>query len=184
MTATANHALQRTRAAVTPAASGLRLAPHHAAVAPAARFAELGVVRRCCAHRSMKSFLLHLFVILLASVAPMRAAEPIDVSMVQLLATPDKFHGKFVRVIGYLHLEFEGNGLYLHSEDELAALPKKGLWFDGTIETMKKPKDFTDQYVLVEGTFDAKSHGHMGMWSGTISGIKRVMPWRQIIRGS
>lgn len=129
----------------------------------------------------MKTSLLYFFAVLFAFVAPVRAAaEPLEVSMIQLIATPDKFHGKFVRVIGYLHLEFEGNGLYLHSEDHLASVSKNGLWFDGTLETRKKPKDFTDQYVLVEGTFDAKSHGHMGMWSGTISNVTRVMPWRRI----
>jgi hypothetical protein len=40
MTATANHALQRTRVSVTPAASSLRLSPH-GAVAPEPRVAEL-----------------------------------------------------------------------------------------------------------------------------------------------
>ena len=43
--ATPNHALQRTRLRVTPAASSLRLSTHHAAVAPHSRVAELGVVR-------------------------------------------------------------------------------------------------------------------------------------------
>ena len=42
---TPNHALQRTAPAVTLAASGLRLSPHHAASAPASAVAELGVVR-------------------------------------------------------------------------------------------------------------------------------------------
>lgn len=128
----------------------------------------------------MKSLLLPLFVLVLALVAPVWADEPINVSLVQLLATPDKFHGKFVRVIGYLHLEFEGNGLYLHREDYQSAIPKNGIWFEGTGETMKKPKDFSDRYVLVEGTFDAKSQGHLGMWSGTIAKVERVMPWRPV----
>jgi hypothetical protein len=40
-----------------------------------------------------------------------------DVSMVQLLATPERFHGKRVRFTGFVHLAFEGNGIYLHKED-------------------------------------------------------------------
>ena len=34
-----------------------------------------------------------------------------DVSLVQLLAVPERFHERRVRLIGYLHLAFEGNGL-------------------------------------------------------------------------
>ena len=46
-----------------------------------------------------------------------RAAEMAeDVSMVQLIATPEKFDGKFVRVHGFLNLGFEGDSLYLHRE--------------------------------------------------------------------
>ena len=45
MTATPNHALQRTAPAVTLAASGLRLSGPRAASAPASAVAELGVVR-------------------------------------------------------------------------------------------------------------------------------------------
>lgn len=134
-------------------------------------------------HNKMKTLFLHILIAILALVAPMHADEPLEVSMIQLIATPDKFHGKFVRVIGYLHLEFEGNALYLHREDHLAAISMNGIWFGGTVETMKTPKVFTDQYMLVEGTFDSKSHGHMGMWSGAISNVKRVYPWGPFVRG-
>jgi hypothetical protein len=131
---------------------------------------------------SMKTIFITIL-LTVAGLVPVRAAdEPIDVSMVQLIARPEKFHGKFVRVIGYLHLEFEGNGLYLHSEDYLVANTKNSIWFDGTVDTMKRPKDFNDQYILAEGTFDAKGHGHMGLFSGELHDIKRVQPWARVTR--
>jgi hypothetical protein len=37
-----------------------------------------------------------------------------EVSLIQLIATPERYHGKFVEVIGYMNLEFEGNAIYLH----------------------------------------------------------------------
>jgi hypothetical protein len=107
----------------------------------------------------------------------MCAEEPLDVSMIQLIATPEKFNGKIVRVFGYLHLEFEGDGLYLHKDDEREGLTRNGIWFDRSPEVEATPKRFTDHYVLVEGRFDAQGHGHMGLWSGTITGITRVMTW-------
>lgn len=33
------------------------------------------------------------------------------VSLIQLIATPEQYHGKMIEVIGYLNLEFEGNGI-------------------------------------------------------------------------
>jgi hypothetical protein len=37
--------------------------------------------------------------------------------MIQLIANPQAWDGKHVRVIGFLRLEFEGDALYLHRED-------------------------------------------------------------------
>ena len=58
------------------------------------------------------------------------AAEPLDVSMIQLLGTPEKFDSKFIRVYGFLRLEFEGKALYLHKEDYSQGLTKNSVWVD------------------------------------------------------
>lgn len=112
--------------------------------------------------------------ILLAQIAPLRAEEPVDVSMVQLVASPEKFDGRAIRVIGFLHLEADGNVLYLHSEDCVYTLIKNSIWVN---ETPLMKKKFSDRYVLIEGTFDAQDHGFKGLWSGAISKITRVTPW-------
>ena len=36
----------------------------------------------------------------------------IGVSLIQLIANPDKYHGKLVRVIGVINIEFEGNKIF------------------------------------------------------------------------
>jgi len=41
-------------------------------------------------------------------VAPIQAQQPTDVTLIQLIANPEKFDGKLIRVIGFLRLEFEG----------------------------------------------------------------------------
>ena len=67
------------------------------------------------------------------SALPSRAAAgdmPQDVSIVQLLATPEKFDGKLVRVIGFLCLAFEGDAVYLHREDFDHSLTQNALWVD------------------------------------------------------
>lgn len=103
---------------------------------------------------------------------------PEDVSVIQLIANSQSYDGKRVRIIGYLHLEFEGNVIYLHREDFEFGLDKNALWID-------VPKDMTrsqisavnDQYVICTGTFAAGMHGHMGMNSGEMSKITRLQIW-------
>ena len=105
------------------------------------------------------------------------AAELLDVSLVQLIANSKDYDGKFVRVIGFVSLEFEGNGIYLHEEDYKHGISKNGLWIDATVDISKRKVEFDKKYVLLEGTFNAKETGHMGLWSGSIQQIKRFQVW-------
>jgi hypothetical protein len=101
-----------------------------------------------------------------------------DVSMIQLIANPQAYDNKRVRITGYLRLEFEGNSIYLHREDFDYALTKNALWID-------VPKDMTNnqmrivnnQYVICTARFRAGLHGHMGMNSGTVDEVTRLEVW-------
>lgn len=109
---------------------------------------------------------------------PLLAAEPLDVSLIQLIAKPKDYDGKVVRVIGFVRLEFEGNAIYLHQDDYKHRISKNGLWIDVTDDIRKKQKEYDQKYVLLEGTFNAKETGHMGLWSGSIQKITRFQAWR------
>lgn len=61
-----------------------------------------------------------------------------DVSLIQLIAQPEKFEGKRVRFIGFLRIEFEGNAIYLHREDFDHGIEKNALW-------VAVPDDMTKQ---------------------------------------
>jgi hypothetical protein len=104
------------------------------------------------------------------------AAEPTNVGMVQLLANPEKFHGKFIRVEGFLRLEFEGDALYLHREDYANGLTKNAVWVDMPQDGQHTKLNM--HYVLIEGVFDSKDLGHMGLFSGSIGKIRRAIPWK------
>ena len=110
---------------------------------------------------------------------PLVAAEPLDVSLVKLIANPNDYNGKVVRVIGFVRLEFEGNAIYLHQDDYKHGISKNGLWIDVTDDIRKKRTDFDQKYVLLEGTFNAKETGHMGLWSGSIQKISRFQVWSE-----
>ena len=110
---------------------------------------------------------------------PLVAAEPLDVSLVQLIANPKDYDGKVVRVIGFMRLEFEGNGIYLHQDDYKHSIYKNGLWIDASVDMQKRKAEVDQKYVLVEGTFNAKITGHMGLWSGSIQKITRCQVWME-----
>ena len=102
-----------------------------------------------------------------------RAEQATGVSMIALIANPDRYDGKLVRIIGFLRIEFEGNAVYLHRSDYEHAISKNGLW----TEIDMARKDLDKKYVLIEGTFEADNHGHMGMFSGAITNIRRAQLW-------
>jgi hypothetical protein len=113
------------------------------------------------------------FLVTVPVVALVGAADPVDVSLLQLIATPEQYSGKRVRVIGFCHLEFEGNGLYVHREDYERAIYKNAIWLEVGVDR----RGLSDQYVLVEGTFDARDKGHLDLFSGSLTAVTRMLRW-------
>jgi hypothetical protein len=109
-------------------------------------------------------------------VADTKTCRVYGVSIVQLLSTPALFEGKRVQVVGFLHLEFEGDAMYLHREDYEAAITRNGLWVNFR-PGMRNLSKLSDRYVLLEGVFTGTSRGHMGMWSGSLGDIDQLQLW-------
>jgi hypothetical protein len=106
------------------------------------------------------------------------AAE--HVSLVNLIATPGKYNGKLVMVQGVCNFEFEGNALFLTQDDRRHGLTKNAIW--ASYDTLgAQPHDpvfaskFHGRYILVEGYFDSRAHGHLGLFSGAITNVTRIM---------
>jgi hypothetical protein len=103
--------------------------------------------------------------------------DAIDVSIINLIATPEKYDGKLVRVIGICNIEFEANGIYLSTEDY-----KKGnnsIWIDPDYEVLQTTKEslkrLNGKYVLIEGVFNHKVG--MNRHFGSIMKISRYQQW-------
>ncbi len=107
------------------------------------------------------------------------------VSLVELIARPELYDGRRVRVIGFVNFEFEGNGLYLSREDWVNGVYQNGVWVDPELELPAGVERDTTapsyrpnrRHALVEGTFRADDGGHLGLWSGSIRHVTRLMPW-------
>jgi hypothetical protein len=132
----------------------------------------------------MKVFLI-LFCLFWLTIPASTAQMPEAVSLVRLLATPEKFHGKLVRVEGYLHNQFEDSALYFSKDHGDYLMGESALWITygknpslQAASAKTKPENlryFDSKYVLVEGVFDKNASGHLGAFAGGLSNATRVM---------
>jgi hypothetical protein len=106
--------------------------------------------------------------------------EECQASIVQILAHRDRYHGKHVQIDGYLLVRPEATALYLCKEHADYLMTRNGLWvtFDKRAvpyQGVVGPTRYDRTYVLIEGTFDKNSLGHMGAYQGTIANVTRVV---------
>ena len=114
-----------------------------------------------------------------------KPVKPLDLgiyentSLIKLIATPEKFDGKTIQVIGYMHLEFEGDAIYLHKEDYENSLAENAFWvsFSRKLKKEKNVMAYSDKYVVIIGTFKLNDKGHMGLFGGTLENIVRLDAW-------
>ncbi len=126
----------------------------------------------------VKSALRSLLLLLAAlSGAACAAAEIRTVSMIQLLATPEKFHKQKIRVSGFMALAFEGNHLSPNREDYENRLFGNSVWLHLSSEQLQQWESRSRGYFLLEGTYNARSRGHMSAFNGSIEKLTRIEPW-------
>jgi len=115
-------------------------------------------------------------------------AQPRDlgekVSLINLIATPERYHGKVVFVSVYATIGLENMSLCPSNQ---VLTSKDCLWLDidsGPFETdqdlkryierEKLWKQFHRQVVSLRGTFNKENTGHFGGWSGGIEKVTEV----------
>ena len=91
-----------------------------------------------------------------------------DVSIGRLVASPEAFHGKTVRVTGVASVHFEGNRL---SPSRGYADLKGTLWVDFDRD---KHNELDGKVAVVEGTFDGLTFGHWDCCGGAILNVTRT----------
>ena len=142
--------------------------------------------------RGMKTFVILLAVgLLLGSGCRDRHGIPMrdhDISLIRLLANPERFHSQPVAVTGYLVYEFENHALYPTKDIAEAGLVKSSVWLNTTSNTVVDPASekvvaegatlggLNRRYVVVWGTYDLNDCGHMSAASGSIT-ADRIAPW-------
>ena len=98
------------------------------------------------------------------------------VSIIRLIATPERYHGEIIRVVGIGNIEFEGNSIYLSREAWQMHFAKEAVWLSFHDEQRLILSDLAranGRKVIVEGTFNQYFNGHRGGFSGSIENITR-----------
>jgi hypothetical protein len=100
-------------------------------------------------------------------------------SIIELIARPELYDGKRVRVFGFVTAELFGHGLFMSKGDAIEGLAQNGVWIEpDTLQTDGGVQP-NQRYVMIEGTFDAANNGHSAMWSGAIDHVTRVVLWEK-----
>ena len=98
-----------------------------------------------------------------------------DVSIIALIANPDKYDQKSVRTVGAVNLGFESNIICVHAEDFKKGLLKNCLSVNFDYGKIDFPKDkwnrLNQNYVGIEGVFYKDYKGHMDGNSGGVHEI-------------
>ena len=113
-----------------------------------------------------------LFTCCRSSSVPIHERAP---SLVAILATPERFHGKDVLLVGYLDTDSDRQywGLYLNKEAAKVCL-RNGVRILLSDEEMKLYSDFVGKYCYVDGKYDM--HGGGYLWSGSLKQIRHIEP--------
>jgi len=101
-----------------------------------------------------------------------------QVQLAEVLAHPDKYHGKRISVIGYYHGEFEGNSLSVDEQASRTNDYKRSVWRSepSTFADKAVIKDKNNAWLRVEGVFHRGPGGHLSLWPGEIVRLTRVEP--------
>lgn len=120
----------------------------------------------------MKSFYSASLLVSLSALVGAVDAHPVKevvehVSMIQLIANPERYKGKLVAVGGFVNLEFESNGIFLHKEDYEQGIRANGLWLNAAECTRPDGAKFSTGYALVIARFTRAPSGRVGgLWGG------------------
>ncbi len=103
------------------------------------------------------------------------SAKPKTMSMFQLIATPERFDGRFISVVGFLTLGRERDGLFAYETDAVHHLSSNGVLVDSTEKMREQAASLNRKYVILVGTF--KKADKDQFIAGTITNITRCEIW-------
>ena len=99
----------------------------------------------------------------------------VDVSMAELIATPERYHGVKVRLVAVGNLNFEGNYISA-SKEAWENYTNDQIWIELGEELAlhaERLRRYNGEYVIIEGVFNMYDKGHFAMFQGALHNVTR-----------
>ena len=99
----------------------------------------------------------------------------VSVSMAELIATPERYHGVKVRLVAVGNLDFEGNYISV-SKEAWENHTNDQIWIELGEELAphaERLRRYNGEYVIIEGVFNMYDKGHFGMFQGALHNVTR-----------
>lgn len=122
----------------------------------------------------MKPIAIALSLLMLGCTTPLdpakRSGNTLDgvVSMIRVIAHPERYDSKTIFLGGYLHIEFESDTLYLDENHFTHGLSKDAVWFTYPPEISDYVRSLSDKYVYAYGKFTGTAPQGFGLCSGSL----------------
>lgn len=112
-----------------------------------------------------------------------RAADTPEVSLVRLIANPEKYDGKYIRIEGLAYFDSEHyiNGIFLSREDREMANGRNAIFVTFS-PSIRDADHLNNQFVLAQGVFRANDRGHLSAFASTLADVDRVEAVRPLVR--
>jgi hypothetical protein len=121
----------------------------------------------------MRKILVLIVLLTICGPAAVPKQLPPAISIIQLIANPEKYNGQTVTVMGFMTIAFESDMLYLSYEDYQHAIVPNAVWFERNPHIMADSEKLDLNYVEIIGTFTTDTIG-FGLGRPGVGGIKNV----------
>ena len=131
--------------------------------------------------KSSQIVLLLLIILFSVSFSPSGFSETIYkatekyVSIIQLLANPEKYDKQVVAITGYVKDEFENSGIYFSIDDAQKAVVLNGIGLD-SFNIKNSTKKLNNKFCVVVGTFEMINNTTYPQFSGRLIHIEKIQP--------
>jgi hypothetical protein len=100
-----------------------------------------------------------------------------NVSLLELITSPEKFDGQLIAVVGFLEMSRDGDLLYLHRADDENWIVANSVWIRRDERLGKDRNLLNRKYVKVVGIFKVGYHEQLGYPPNGISDVRSAKVW-------
>lgn len=117
-----------------------------------------------------------ILILLLFYCSLVNSSEVLDVSMISVIADPNKYGGQKIAIVGYLYLSQQVSVICAYKDDFLFGNGKNCFNLDSRSIQKDRWEDLSEKYVNLSGTYKALSEGFDSVANGMVKDILHVVP--------